>query len=297
MVDINEQLDINEILKDLLQNKFKILFTTFIFSLLGIIYSLSLPNLFTSSAIIQIESSDNSSSISKSVAGVASLAGISISETNSRQSYITRLITSRYFFEKLYDNESFIIQLMASDGLEDNNLDLKLNQSIYNDKKREWNYKNANGIRGKPSLLTAQKVFKEHFTIEETKELDGFLIFKVTHTSPKISYLWLELLIDQFNLFLREKEVSEALISKDLLLKEISMNSVPEVKGAIANLIKDKIAKIVLSESIEDYALKKIDPPYLPEKKSSPNRPIICFIFLLVGFLVSCLYSLIVKRG
>ena len=98
MEDINEQLDLKEIFKDLLQNKYKILFTTFIFSLLGIIYSLSLPNLFTSSAIIQIESSDNSSSISKSVAGVASLAGISISETNSRQSYITRLITSRYFF-------------------------------------------------------------------------------------------------------------------------------------------------------------------------------------------------------
>ena len=297
MEDINEQLDLKEIFKDLLLNKFKILFITFIFSLLGVIYSLSLPNLFTSSAIIQIESSDNSSSISKSVAGVASLAGISISETNSRQSYITRLITSRYFFEKLYDDENFIKQLMASDGLEDNNLDLKFNQSIYNDKKREWNYKNANGTRGKPSLLTAQKVFKKHFTIEETEELDGFLIFKVTHISPKISYLWLELLIDQFNLFLREKEVSEALISKDLLLREISLNSVPEVKGAIANLIKDKIAKIVLSESKEDYALKKIDPPYLPEKKSSPDRPLICFIFLLFGFFTSCLYFLILKRG
>ena len=82
---------------------------------------------------------------------------------------------------------------------------------------------------------------------------------------------------------MREKEVSEALISKDLLLKEISSNSVPEVKGAIANLIKDKISKIVLSESIEDYALKKIDPPYLPEKKSSPK------IFEESSSLSSCL--------
>ena len=76
----NDFLDLSEIFKTLWKNKITVLVT--FFRNFSVFYSLSLPNIYTSSAVVQVAESENSnqlSSLSNQFSGVASLVGLTTS--------------------------------------------------------------------------------------------------------------------------------------------------------------------------------------------------------------------------
>ena len=78
----NDFLDLSEIFKTLWKNKITVLVFTFFSGIFSVFYSLSLPNIYTSSAVVQVAESENSnqlSSLSNQFSGVASLVGLTTS--------------------------------------------------------------------------------------------------------------------------------------------------------------------------------------------------------------------------
>ena len=51
----------------------------------------------------------------------------------------------------------------------------------------------------------------------------------------------------------------------------------------------------MLAKVSEQYALTVIDPPLIPEKKSKPNRALICILGTLLGGMLSVLIILVRK--
>jgi len=60
------------------------------------------------------------------------------------------------------------------------------------------------------------------------------------------------------------------------------------------NLITSKYQDLALTKS-EDYVFSIISKPYVPIKKSSPNRPLICFAITFMGFILT-LFGIISKE-
>ena len=65
-----------------------------------------------------------------------------------------------------------------------------------------------------------------------------------------------------------------------LFRSKISETNLTEIKSGISALLKEETEKLMLIEANEDYAFKVIDPAFVPEEKSGPQR----LIFFLVGF-------------
>jgi LPS O-antigen subunit length determinant protein (WzzB/FepE family) len=59
------------------------------------------------------------------------------------------------------------------------------------------------------------------------------------------------------------------------------------------DLIESQQNKKMLASVKDEYAFKTIDPPIAPEKKYSPNRPLILVLFTLLGGFFAVLIVLI----
>ena len=73
-------------------------------------------------------------------------------------------------------------------------------------------------------------------------------------------------------------------------LKSATTNDLKELTNA---LISSKLKSIMVANIDKEYLVKTIDAPYLPEKKSSPNRSIICILGFILGLFLSVFLSLV----
>ena len=61
---------------------------------------------------------------------------------------------------------------------------------------------------------------------------------------------------------------------------------------AISNLMEEQLKTQMLSNLKEDYKVEYIDPPFIPEVLSAPNRIFIIIIAFIIGFISSLVYIL-----
>ena len=109
--------------------------------------------------------------------------------------------------------------------------------------------------------------------------------------SPKTSMNWLRWLIDDFNEIIKQEDVDEARKSITFLTKQIGLNPDIATKDLLSVLIKKEIQKLALADSRDQYILKTIDEPYIPEEKFSPQRGVIVFLGLILGLISSVFFS------
>ena len=65
------------------------------------------------------------------------------------------------------------------------------------------------------------------------------------------------------------------------------------MKDAINNLVESQLQKQMLSKVNKEYILKVIEPPFIPEVKSKPIRPLICILGTLLGGILAIIWVLI----
>ena len=113
------------------------------------------------------------------------------------------------------------------------------------------------------------KEFKKwHFSLSEDKKT-GFVTIKIKPKSPFVAKEWVELIIDEINIFYRQKDKSESEKSKRVILINNYMTNLSEVKGScIKTLTKRETKKLSLIEARESYVFEYIDPPVVMEKIS-----------------------------
>ena len=120
----------------------------------------------------------------------------------------------------------------------------------------------------------------------------GFVTIKIKHKSPFVAKEWVELIIDEINIFYRQKDKSESEKSVSYLNKQIAMTNLSEVKEAVSKLLQEETKKLSLIEARESYVFEYIDPPVVMEKKSDPQRAIIVILSTLLGGMLAVFYVL-----
>ena len=102
-----------------------------------------------------------------------------------------------------------------------------------------------------------------------------------------------EILVDQVNIFYREKDKLQSERAVSYLNKQITSTSLSEVKQSISQLLQEETKKLALIEANQFYVFEYIDPPAVMEKKSEPNRASICILSALLGGILSIILVLI----
>ena len=278
-----EEIDLVGLLNLIWESKRIIVATTAVFSIVAVIYSLSLPDIYESKALLSPVNEDIASNQSMgNVSGLANLAGISISNAANSNSLkaIKKAKTISFFKDNILPN-IFLPDLMAIKSW-----DAKTN-TIYYDTDN-FDYESQSFI-DTPSAQESFKEFEDIFQLSQDYDT-GFVTVSIKHKSPFISQQWTDLIVNQINEFFRINDKREAEAAMDFLNAQMAQTSYNEIKMVIAQLLKNRMQQLTLIEANDFYIFSYLDPPMVMEEKIEPNRASISILGAIFGGLLGILF-------
>ena len=294
--DFDNEIDLRELFSVLLDGKWIIVALTSFVSIIGIIYSLFLPNIYESETLLApVNSSNSIGGALGSYSRLAGLAGVNIPSggNDGNAPKAIQKISSLSFFKKNIMTNIHLPDLMALKSWNADTNILVFDDSIFDKNSNSWVRDYSYPRQQKPSAQESFKVFiNEHLSLSEDKN-SGFITLSIKHQSPFIAKQWTELVVNEINTFYRQKDKLEAEKAVSYLNQQISMTSFSEIKEVLAQLLKEETKKLALIEANQFYVFEYINPPAVMEEKSEPRRGLISILSAVFGAMLGILFVLI----
>ena len=291
-----DEIDLREIFNILSEGKWIIVAATSFASILAITYSLSLPNLYQSTTLLNpVQGQENMSSALNNFSSLASLTGLNLPSSSGERNSVKAIkkLQSLSFFEQNIMPNINLSNLMAIKSWNKDSKALIYDENIYDVYKDKWLIDYSDSKKSMPSSQDSFAVFYgKNLSINEDS-ITGFITLSVKHQSPYIAQKWAKLTVDQINSFYREKDKAEAEASVKYLNEQITKTNFVEIKLAIAALLQLETQKLTLIEANQYYVFDYIDPPAVMEKKAEPNRSLICMLGAFIGSILGSVLVLI----
>jgi len=294
--DFDHEINFRELFYVLLEGKWIIVSLSAFASIIAVIYSLLLPNIYESKALLApVNSSSSISGALASYSSLAGIAGISLpsGDDEDNSSKAIQKISSLSFFENNILTNVYLPNLMAVLSWDYKTNTLTYDDSIFDTNANTWVRSFSYPKQQIPSSQESFEVFKTaHLSIIEDKK-SGFITLAIKHQSPFIAKKWTELVVNEVNSFYRQKDKLESEKAVSYLNQQISMTGLSEIKQVLAQLLQEETKKLTLIEANQFYVFDYIDPPAVMELKSEPNRAAICIFIALMGGILSVLLVLV----
>lgn len=278
-------IDIKILLESCWKEKLTIFLITGLFAFGSVLYAISLPNIYQSSAILTPTSSNDSlQSKLSSLSALSSLAGVNIPVEASRSQEAIERIKSYEFFVKFFLPNIKLENLMAAKKWLPEENAIQYNEKVFDDKNSQW-VGNFNSKK-KPSNQMAYIKYRQVVIVSADKKTP-FVKISSKHVSPNVAMKWTDIIIKNINESMRNEDIELTYGYIDYLNEYLSSTKIQSLRDAISNLLEIQLQTLMIASSNEDYIFKIIDPPTAPELKLEPNRAIICIISSIVGAMLS----------
>ena len=291
---LGDEIDLKELFKVLWEGKRLIILITAIFAISSIAYSLLLNNYYRSESLLVTRNNTQSQGMLSQMGGLASLAGINVQGTGENKPLeAIKIMQSRKFVKHLIEFENILPSMMAAKSYNHVSQELLFDQTIYDSETKIWKRKSTKNGRIKPSYLEAHKVYMNRVMSISQDKITGFISIHVEHISPVFAKEFLELIIKEANVLIRNRDIEESSKALKYLKSELSKTSFVEIQESINSLIEVQLETQMLTQINEDYILIEIEPPFIAEEKSKPSRSLICVLGTILGGMLSMCIVLI----
>ncbi|MFL2707184.1 MAG: hypothetical protein ACJ0HC_04745 [Gammaproteobacteria bacterium] len=283
-------------LLNLIKNYFNILLLIgFLSGAFSVFYALSLNDYYTSSAkFVPVTNTQESTDLG-GIAGMAAGLGLGLGDASGgKMNLVLEVLESTDFFNELYLDEKFIIELSAIDTYDRDNKTVSIDSEIYNINKSEW-IENTDKFTKteKPSLLEAKEKFhSDHLAFAVDIETN-FLSIEITHASPFIAQEWLTRVYKLVDEYIQIRDVQDLKETITYIDNQIEQSNSNQVRRALSNILESQMKTLMLSEVSSGYVIKVLDSPSFPELKSGPGRAIICIVLTFLGSLLGYFFVLL----
>ena len=287
--DFDDEIDLLELFYILLEGKWIIISLTTFASIVAVIYSLLLPNIYESKTmLVPVDSDSGLAGAYGNYSELAGLAGIGLPpngyEGNSAKAI--QKISSLSFFENNILANIHLPNLMAVKSWNPKTNTVVFDETIFDTSSNTWVREYSYPQQQIPSAQESYKVFKEQLSLSKDSDT-GFITLSIKHQSPFVAKQWVDLVVNEINTFYRQKDKSESEKAVSYLNQQILMTGLSEINQVLAQLLKEHTKKLTLIEANEYYVFDYIDPPAVMERKSEPKRSIICILGALLGIILS----------
>ena len=295
--EYDDEIDLRELFAALWASKTTILGIVLMSALISVFVALSLPNKYTSQALLAPRSDSGAGGalgqMASQFGGLASLAGVNLGGLGDQGSTAVaiEMLKSRQFFGTyLYDD--VLIDLMAAEGWDRGTGKVLIDDSLFDVKTATWVRDVSEEFQVKPSVQEAHESFKGFLSVtEDTKT--GFVTVAVTHYSPTVARDWVALVVKGVNEAVRARDVEEAEKSMAFLNQQRLKTNLVSLTEVFAELIEQQTKTVMLANASDEYVFQVIEPPVAPELKSEPKRALICVLGTLLGGMLAVLFVLI----
>ena len=278
--------DLRELFDLLWEGRKLIISITCVFALCSIIVGLSLNNYYKSEAILTLAEGQSELSALSRFGGIASMAGINIpGGGEDKGALITNTIRSRAFLNHLLSVENILPSIMVAESYDRESKKIVFDSNIYDVANNKW-------LETQPTYLEAYEEYMEQLDIyyNPTTRL---ITISIVHLSPVFAKEFLELIIDEADALIRQKDLQQSSDALKYLTSEISKTSLIEMKSSINQLIQTQLETQMMAKISSNYILYVIEPAFIPEKKLKPSRLLICLSVTIIGCVLSILWILI----
>lgn len=294
-----DEVDLKQLFLALWMGKWTIAATSFLAALVAVVYTLNLPNVYNSEALLAPAEEGGSgglSALAGQFGGLASLAGINLTGVSGDKVTIAlELLKSRQFIGEFIEKNGLKPVIFAAEGWDQSSNSLLFDESVYLQDTKSWVREEKPPKKAEPSIQEVHKIFlKENLTVSQDKET-GLIKLSIKHFSPFVARDIASKLIDSINSKMRQKDISDAQKSIDYLNDALSETNVADMQQVFYQLIEKQQQTKMLANVREEYVLKVIDPPIVADEKSGPKRAIICFLFIMLGTLFGAI-AVVIKN-
>ena len=293
MDQTQEYIDIRDIFNIIYRGKYILISCIFISFAVGIGVSLFLQNVYTSKIVLGPSQSNNDLSLdSSTVAALSSFAGVNLRSNGSDEDLAIKILESRKFLVDFARSHNIVPELLAVKSWDASDHDLQYDLNLYDPEKKTWVRKVKPPLTPAPSDSEIYEKFKKILDVDRDPQTD-FVTVSVTYVSPILAQSWATGLITDLNKQMSRDatdrlEKSIAYLEQQLERRDL----IASVTNSISQVLQSQIRDRTLVDARTEYALLTIDPAYVPQFKSGPNRPLIVVIGGLVGAIIGVLVVL-----
>jgi len=257
-------------------------------TIMAIIATLLMKNIYKSSAVIlPTQQSSEGSSLMSQYSGVASLVGISLPSSGGSTDIIS-LLKSRSLKEETIEKYHLLPVILYDSWDKTNNRWIKKEGFIEKIKNLILGSKKKNPIFSEDEIRMAKaiKAFSKMLDVSEDQKL-GTITISVEYPDPIIAANLVKNLLSTLKDRMTKEAIEIARKRKEILEKELDRTQDPTIQQKLYNLMAKQEEILVTAKVSEDFAFKVIDPPQIPIQKYKPKRKLIVIVALVTSLFLS----------
>ena len=291
----NDQIDLRELILFLWEKRKEIIIITSIFAITSIINTLSTPNEYRATISLVPNETDNStisSSLTGTLGGISSLAGINFGAPATNEKTVAMERMTSWSFMESFINEYDLEVFLAADGWNKKENTISIDRDLYDLENEKWNV-DSDGASYKPSSWISYQSLLGKVSLSEDIET-GIIYFSVDYYSPKIATEWASKFIYFVNQNMKERKLEQTTRNIEYLEAEIQKTSNAKLNEILYKLIENETKDKMLAAASPEYVFSTVSKAMIPERKIRPIRSKIVIITTLVGGVLSVVFYLIV---
>ncbi|OOF20414.1 LPS O-antigen length regulator [Salinivibrio sp. IB574] len=284
----DDEIDLRELFAALWQGKWLIIAVTFVFVVAGVGYSLHLPNIYKSEALLapaNEKSVGGLASMADQLGGLASLAGVNLGSNGGSETQIAlATLKSRQFISEFVHANQLEVPLMAAEAWDQETGEWKIDSERYNPETKTW-LKPEGARVNKPAAPTdweLYKAFSKFLSINEQKD-NGLVTISFESESPIMAQHVTEKLVAAINARMKADKLQETNTNIAYLRQQLENTTLTQMQNVFYQLIEEQTKTLMLAEVQDEFVFKTVDPAIVPEEKAGPKRALICILATLLG--------------
>lgn len=283
-------ISLRDLVRPLWAGKWIIAGVTAAATVLAVVVSLTLPNIYRAEALLapnEQDSPDGLSALASQYSGLASLAGLNINSGSTNKIALgLEVLKSRKFIYEFVERHGALVPLLAIEGWNAQTGELIIDPDQYDTTTKQW----VRSVRPPRKVIPSPHEAYTEFMSILSVQLDqdtGLVTVAVEHASPTVAKQWVDWLIADLNLSIMQQDVAKAEQSIEYLNEQIESTSIANLQNVFFNLIEEQKKTVMLANVTDEYFLRTLDPAVVPETKSKPRRSLIVVLSALFGALIA----------
>jgi uncharacterized protein involved in exopolysaccharide biosynthesis len=212
-----------------------------------------------------------------SVGGLAALAGLNLGTSQSQVEESLAVLKSRQFTETFISRNNLMPELFAKQ---------------WDAQAGKWRVEGDK----QPTLNKGFKAFDGLRTVNRDPKT-GLITLQIDWRDREKAVDWTDKLVQQLNDEMRTRAIADANASLGYLQKELSAASEVSTREAISRLIESQIKQRMLANVTQEYALRYVDRPIVPDasEKVAPRKTLMIAVGLLLGLTIGMALAILLN--
>jgi len=262
----NAQLNVADILRILVAQRWIIAAAVFLVTGLSIVVAYILPVTYRAEVLLQPVQTDNKLEGSLGgLGGIAGLVGLQLgNDDKSAEAQAT------------LESKAFTMQFIR-----DHNLLPILFHNRWDATAQRWSVSDPKKV---PVELDGYRLFRDSIRTVTQDRQTRLVLLSIEWTDADQAATWANEMVVRLNEQMRADALARSRQNLEFLKKEYDATNLAVVRDTIGRVIESELKSTMLASVQKDFAFRVIDPAFVPNRRYSPNRPLVAVIGMLLGF-------------